>query len=87
MQLDGVLRDLVREARKPAEIIYQVGNGAAAPAVPHARPIAKATWGKTFGIRGAMASREVTLWDAQDARRLSISITSGQTAYLPCSAS
>jgi cobaltochelatase CobS len=66
-QLDGVLRDLVREAKKPAEIIYQVGNGTTAPAVPHARPIAKATWGKTFGIRGAMASREVTLWDAQDA--------------------
>jgi cobaltochelatase CobS len=63
-QLDNVLRDLVRDARKPAQIIYQrVGE---APAIPHAKPKGKGTW-KLFGITGAMASREVTLWDAQDA--------------------
>jgi MoxR-like ATPase len=67
-QLDNVLRDLVREARKPAEIVYQpVPATGMAPAVPHAKPIGKATWGKTFGIRGTMASRDVTIWDAQDA--------------------
>lgn len=66
-QLDGVLRDLVREARKPAEIIYQSTAGANVPKISCAKPVQTATWGKTFGVRGANASRTVQIWDAQDA--------------------
>lgn len=67
-QLDSVLVDLVREARKPAEIIYQASDGhAAAPSVPHARPVHTETWGKVFGLRGKMASNSVTVWNAVDA--------------------
>ena len=65
-QLDSVLRDLVTEARKPAQIVYQPINGSV-PAVPCAKPAGKSTWGKVFGVRGAHASNEVTVWDAQDA--------------------
>ena len=62
--LDERLRELVREARKPAIILP-----AAAPATPgspaQARPTGRTvTWGGAFSVRGtAMASRTAQLWD------------------------
>lgn len=66
-QLDTIITDLVREARKPAAIVYTSTSTGDVDAAPLAKPVRQETWGKVFGLRGAMASRTVTVWDATDA--------------------
>jgi MoxR-like ATPase len=68
--LDDVLRDLVREARKPAVIVevpVEVpvsGNGRTMPAVTHSKPTGtRASWNRLFSVRGDLGQRESMVWD------------------------
>lgn len=65
-QLDAILTDLVRDARKPA-IVYAAPASGQVASAPLAKPSRQETWGKAFGLRGTMATRNVTVWDASDA--------------------
>ena len=59
--LDERLRDLVREARKPATIVEVVaGPGAVAQSRPLGRTV---TWGDAFGVAGPIGTKTAQLWD------------------------
>lgn len=68
--LDDQLRELIRQANKPAEIRTVVETvtvhapAGSAPTVTQARCTGQdETWGKLFGMRGAFAKRTTKLWD------------------------
>ena len=71
--LDTKLRDLVREARKPAVVIMPDApaagleqTGAHAPAVPQASPTRNTVaWSKAFGVRSALGKNVSHLWDGK----------------------
>ena len=63
--LDERLRDLVRDARKPATIIEVPVTGAAvAGAVAQSRPLGRSvTWKDAFGVMGTVGQKTAQLWD------------------------
>jgi len=65
--LDERLRELVTEARKPAQTIYidraPAGDGGAAPVIVSRPTDTSVTWRKAFAVRGAAGDRTMQLWD------------------------
>jgi cobaltochelatase CobS len=62
--LDNTIRDLGREANKPARVITvrERHSDEMGQDVPHAAPGRVDTWGKVFGITGKHASNKIKLW-------------------------
>lgn len=61
--LDERLRDLVREARKPA-VVTVVTAAPISGDCPQSRPTARTVaWGDAFGVTGTLATRTAHVWD------------------------
>jgi cobaltochelatase CobS len=65
--LDGELRSLITEARKPPVVIIQPADPETLPVpgtVPHSAPTGqRATWKALFGVPGQLGANACTLWD------------------------